>query len=88
MRRRHSNIVSCWSLNTRSLEGHQDLDSLTNANFSLYTLAVYMGSAIYTPSTTYVMEKWGVSAAAASLGLALYVLGCKSHIRYLPLLVS
>jgi MFS transporter, DHA1 family, multidrug resistance protein len=34
-----------------------------------------MGSAIYTPSAPYIEEKWGVSPAAASLGLALYVLG-------------
>ena len=41
----------------------------------LYTLAVYMGSAIYTPSEPYIVEKFGVSPTAASLGLALYVLG-------------
>lgn len=43
----------------------------------LYTFAVYLGSAIYTPSEPYVIEVFGVSATAASLGLALYVLGCK-----------
>jgi DHA1 family multidrug resistance protein-like MFS transporter len=41
----------------------------------LYTLVVYMGSSIYTPSAPAVEEKFGVSATAASLGLALYVLG-------------
>lgn len=41
----------------------------------LYTLAVYLGSAIYTPSAPYVEERFGVSPTAASLGLALYVLG-------------
>lgn len=40
----------------------------------LYTLAVYMGSSIYTPSIPGVEEEFGVSAAVASLGLALYVL--------------
>ncbi|OQO04671.1 hypothetical protein B0A48_09593 [Cryoendolithus antarcticus] len=40
----------------------------------LYTLAVYMGSAIYAPSTEGVAEEFGVSITAASLGLALYVL--------------
>jgi hypothetical protein len=49
--------------------------------FSLYTLAVYLGSAIYTPSEPYVEEKFGVSPTAASLGLALYVLGCKLNVR-------
>lgn len=41
----------------------------------LYTLVVYMGSSIYSPSTSYVQERFGVSETAASLGLALYVLG-------------
>ena len=41
----------------------------------LYTFAVYMGSAIYTPSTFGVVEAFGVSLPVASLGLALYVLG-------------
>lgn len=40
-----------------------------------------MGSAIYTPSAPYVEEKFGVSPTAASLGLALYVLGCKLNVR-------
>lgn len=41
----------------------------------LYTLAVYMGSAIYTPSIPYVVEQMGVSETVASLGLSMYVLG-------------
>jgi MFS transporter, DHA1 family, multidrug resistance protein len=41
----------------------------------LYTLAVYMGSAIYVPSTPYLMEIFGITQIVASLGLALYVLG-------------
>ncbi|KUL89018.1 hypothetical protein ZTR_06002 [Talaromyces verruculosus] len=41
----------------------------------LYTLAVYMGSSIYSPSTAAVQERFGVSPTAASLGLSLYVLG-------------
>ena len=40
-----------------------------------YTFAVYMGSAIYTPSTIGVVEAFGTSLPVASLGLALYVLG-------------
>lgn len=40
----------------------------------LYTLAVYMGSAIYAPSISGVEEEFGVSITVASLGLALYVL--------------
>jgi DHA1 family multidrug resistance protein-like MFS transporter len=36
---------------------------------------VYLSSAIYTPSTEGVMEKFGVSNLKATLGLAMYVLG-------------
>lgn len=41
----------------------------------LYTFTVYMGSSIYAPSIAGVMERFGVGETAASLGLALYVLG-------------
>ena len=41
---------------------------------SLYTFAVYTGSAIYTPSIPGVIERFGVSETSASLPLALYVL--------------
>ena len=41
----------------------------------LYTMAVYMGSSIYTASTPDIIEIFGVSHTVASLGLALYVLG-------------
>lgn len=40
-----------------------------------YTFAVYLASAIYTPSEPGVMRAFGVGPTAASLGLALYVLG-------------
>jgi DHA1 family multidrug resistance protein-like MFS transporter len=39
----------------------------------IYTTAVYTGSAIYTPSAEGVMERFGVSATSASLGIALFV---------------
>lgn len=39
----------------------------------LFTTAVYIGAAIYAPSEPGVMEQFGVSATAASLGLALYI---------------
>lgn len=41
---------------------------------SLYTFAVYTGSAIYTPSIPGVIERFHVSETSASLPLALYVL--------------
>ena len=41
----------------------------------LLTLAIYMASAIYTPSIPYVMEEFNVSTTVASLGLSIYVLG-------------
>jgi len=40
----------------------------------MYTMGVYMGSAIYSPSAGGVMEHFGVSIGAASLGLSMYVL--------------
>ncbi|KAF3035916.1 hypothetical protein E8E12_003686 [Didymella heteroderae] len=40
----------------------------------LYTMGVYMGSAIYSPSIPGVMERFGVEIGAASLGLSMYVL--------------
>lgn len=48
--------------------------SVASLQIYLYTLAVYMGSAIYTPSVQGVMDEFGVGSVAASLGLALYVL--------------
>ncbi|RFU82172.1 benomyl/methotrexate resistance protein [Trichoderma arundinaceum] len=41
----------------------------------LYTLAVYIGSAIITPSQPYIEAQFGVEPEVASLGLSLYVLG-------------
>ncbi|KAJ6439305.1 Alpha-galactosidase 2 [Purpureocillium lavendulum] len=41
----------------------------------LYTLAVYIGSAIITPSQPYLEARFGVSPEVASLGLSMYVLG-------------
>lgn len=40
----------------------------------LYTMGVYMGSAIYSPSIPGVMERFGVQIGAASMGLSMYVL--------------
>ncbi|PWY79529.1 MFS general substrate transporter [Aspergillus sclerotioniger CBS 115572] len=48
---------------------------ITVAQIYLYTLVVYMGSSIYTPSAPQIQARFGVSETAASLGLALYVLG-------------
>ena len=41
----------------------------------LYTMAVYMGSSIFTASEPEIIEIFGVSQTVASLGLAFYVLG-------------
>ncbi|KAF2999212.1 hypothetical protein E8E13_000934 [Curvularia kusanoi] len=40
----------------------------------LYTMGVYMGSAIYSPSIPGVMQRFGVEIGAASMGLSMYVL--------------
>lgn len=48
---------------------------LVAAIICLYTFVVYTSSAIYTPSTQGVMERFHVSQLEATLGLSLYVLG-------------
>ncbi|KAI7720094.1 MFS general substrate transporter [Hortaea werneckii] len=54
-----------WSLTKKSLVSLQ---------ICLYTLAVYMGSAIYTPAIGGVMAEFDVGPETALLGLSLYVL--------------
>ncbi|KAL6706700.1 hypothetical protein ACN47E_005242 [Coniothyrium glycines] len=44
------------------------------AQILVYTMGVYMGSAIYSPSIPGVMARFGVEIGAASLGLSMYVL--------------
>ncbi|KAF2653747.1 MFS general substrate transporter [Lophiostoma macrostomum CBS 122681] len=44
------------------------------AQILAYTMSVYMGSAIYSPSIGGVMQRFGVSIGSASLGLSMYVL--------------
>ncbi|KIY67869.1 MFS general substrate transporter [Cylindrobasidium torrendii FP15055 ss-10] len=44
-------------------------------NMCLLTFAMYIGSAIYTPSIPGIMEEFGISLTHATLGLTLYVLG-------------
>ena len=45
------------------------------AEIVLLTFSVYIGSAIYTPGVEGVMEKFGVSQVAATLGLTTFVAG-------------
>lgn len=40
----------------------------------LYTMAVYMGSAIYAPSEGGVMQQFGINQELAAMGLSMYVL--------------
>ena len=54
-----------WSLGKKNL---------VLAQILMYTMGVYMGSAIYSPSIPGVMERFGVEIGAASLGLSMYVL--------------
>ncbi|BGP14224.1 hypothetical protein JCM10213v2_002167 [Rhodosporidiobolus nylandii] len=42
---------------------------------ALYTFAIYVGSAIYTPAIPSVVEDFGVSSVVATLGLSLFVFG-------------
>lgn len=41
----------------------------------LYTLAVYIAGAIYTPAIPEIIEQFGISGEVASLGLSMYVFG-------------
>ena len=52
----------------------QGKKAATASQICLYTLAFYMGSAIYTPSAPYLQEIYGVGLEVTSLGLSLYVL--------------
>ena len=52
----------------------QGKKAFTSLLICLYTLAFYMGSAIYTSSAGGVMKVFGVGPEVASLGLSLYVL--------------
>lgn len=54
-----------WSLNKKNV---------VLAQILMYTMGVYMGSAIYSPSIPGVMQRFGVEIGAASLGLSMYVL--------------
>jgi DHA1 family multidrug resistance protein-like MFS transporter len=45
---------------------------------SLYTFVVYCTASIITPLHGMGMVKWQVSEPVISLGLSMYVLGCKS----------
>ncbi|KAK9477048.1 major facilitator superfamily domain-containing protein [Lipomyces japonicus] len=47
----------------------------TLAMFCVLTVSVYMGSSIYTPGITELMEEFQVSAVVAALPLTLYVIG-------------
>jgi DHA1 family multidrug resistance protein-like MFS transporter len=49
--------------------------TLVTLQIYLYTLAVYIGSAIITPAQPYIEAQFDVSPQVASLGLSLYVLG-------------
>lgn len=76
--RTHDGLILVDYYNTDDPENPQNW-SLTRKGVAtlqicMYTLAVYMGSAIYTPSIPGIQEQFGVSVTVASLGLALYVL--------------
>ncbi|GAA5897660.1 hypothetical protein JCM6882_000062 [Rhodosporidiobolus microsporus] len=55
-----------WSTRKRSFVAGQ---------ISLLTTVVYIGSAIYTPSSMGIMEEYGVAQVVATLGLTLFILG-------------
>ena len=44
---------------------------------NIYTFVVYCTASIITPTTSFIMQKYDVSVVVASLGLSMYVVGCK-----------
>ena len=70
-------LVDWW--NTDDADNPQNWSprkkALVMVQICLYTLAVYMGSSIYTASEPAIIEIFGTTQTVASLGLALYVLG-------------
>ncbi|KAH7390563.1 major facilitator superfamily domain-containing protein [Pyrenochaeta sp. MPI-SDFR-AT-0127] len=54
-----------WSFNKKSV---------VLAQILMYTMGIYMGGAIYSPSIPGVMQRFGVDIGTASLGLSMYVL--------------
>lgn len=71
-------ILVDW-YNTNDQENPQNWSSgrktLVVLQIYMYTLAVYIGSAIITPSQPYIEAQFDVSPQVASMGLSLYVLG-------------
>jgi DHA1 family multidrug resistance protein-like MFS transporter len=47
---------------------------LVTLQICILNFAVYIGSAIYTPGETEIMEDFGVNDVTATLGLSLFVL--------------
>jgi hypothetical protein len=47
----------------------------------LYTWVVYCSASIVTPTSGYIQVRYGVSEVVASLGLSMYVAGCKYQYR-------
>lgn len=50
----------------------------------VYTFVVYCGASIIAPTAAYAMARYNVSEDVASLGLSMYVVGCKSPIVFFP----
>ena len=55
---------------------HQNPTALADCQPCIRTFKVYLGSSIYAPSVGGIIEETGNGDISASLGLALYVLGC------------
>lgn len=55
--------------------------SLVLLQLALYTCAVYGASSMYVSGEEGVMHEFGVGPTAAALGLAIYVIGCKSALE-------
>ena len=53
----------------------------TVAVINIYTFVVYCTASIITPTAGFIVQKYDVSVVVASLGLSMYVVGCKFPLR-------
>jgi MFS transporter, DHA1 family, multidrug resistance protein len=75
-------IIVSWTkndpANPRNWPQSKKMWTLTVVN--LYTFCVYCTASIITPTAQAIMQRYDVSLVVASLGLSMYVVGCKFSI--------
>lgn len=73
-------IVVSWTENDRDNPRNwtQGKKAFTLTLINVYTFVVYLTASIITPTAEFIMQRYDVSIIVASLGLSMYVVGCKS----------